>query len=254
MCARLTDGRSFATCSTAATSPSRSFVRLSPSSSVTSGIRKRRTTVATNSFRLVFSPRSHEREGSRESSCRASINVDESVFPRLAPVAKAERRVRSTSLGGVRRRVARDDHRRHCQLVIQRRHRMTGPLPSNLLRLGSYSISRWWITSSSVEGGTPISRRQAFYDDDERNRTCQNSAVRENRQEGRATEARHGLGSRRFPLGRLYVTPGTLALLEEIRGAGRPNSVQVAARSDDPMTLVLPYVQRHSSGDWGTLP
>ena len=75
--------------------------------------------------------------------------------------------------------------------------------------------------------------------------------VRESRQEGMASEVRRGLRVVRFPLGKLYVTPGALTLLEGIRDAGRPYSVQVATRSDDPMTLVLPYIQKHSSGDWG---
>ena len=75
--------------------------------------------------------------------------------------------------------------------------------------------------------------------------------VRESRQEGRASDVRPGLRVVRFRLGRLCVTLGALTLLEEIRDAGRPYSVQVAARSDDPMTLVLPYIQKHSSGDWG---
>jgi len=55
----------------------------------------------------------------------------------------------------------------------------------------------------------------------------------------------------RFPLGRLFATPGALESLAEIRDASKPYSVQVAAQSEEPMSLVLPYVQRHSEGDWG---
>ena len=75
--------------------------------------------------------------------------------------------------------------------------------------------------------------------------------VRESRHEGRASEVRPGLRVVRFPLGRLYATLGALTLVEEFHDVGRPHSVQVAARSDHPITLVLPYIQKHSSGDWG---
>lgn len=75
--------------------------------------------------------------------------------------------------------------------------------------------------------------------------------VREGQQQGKASDIRSSLQAVRFPLGRLYVTTGALYLLEEIRDAGKPHSVQVAARSDNLMSLVLPYVRRHLSGDWG---
>lgn len=55
----------------------------------------------------------------------------------------------------------------------------------------------------------------------------------------------------RFAIGRLFATPGSLSLLAELRDAGKPFSVQQAAQADDPMSLVLPYVRRHVSGDWG---
>ena len=55
----------------------------------------------------------------------------------------------------------------------------------------------------------------------------------------------------RFALGRLFATPGSLSLLAELRDAGKPFSVQQVAQADDPMSLVLPYVRRHVSGDWG---
>jgi hypothetical protein len=75
--------------------------------------------------------------------------------------------------------------------------------------------------------------------------------VREGEQEGRAAEGRSDLRAVRFSLGKLYVTPGALTLLAETREDGRPYSVHIAARSEDPLTLVLPFVQRHASGDWG---
>ncbi|HWG33965.1 MAG TPA: hypothetical protein VN650_07335 [Gemmatimonadaceae bacterium] len=55
----------------------------------------------------------------------------------------------------------------------------------------------------------------------------------------------------RFPVGRLFATPGVVALLEEIRDAGRPYSVQGAACNESPMSLVLPFLRRHVAGDWG---
>jgi hypothetical protein len=54
-----------------------------------------------------------------------------------------------------------------------------------------------------------------------------------------------------FPLGRLFATPAALELLAEIRDVGKPHSVQLAVQSDEPMSLVMPLVLRHSEGDWG---
>ena len=53
-----------------------------------------------------------------------------------------------------------------------------------------------------------------------------------------------------FPLGKLYATPGVLALFADIRDAGKPYTVQRLAQAD-PMVLALAYVARHASGDWG---
>jgi len=75
--------------------------------------------------------------------------------------------------------------------------------------------------------------------------------VREER-EGRWGEREQGeRPSVRFPLGQLFATPGALGLLAEIRDAEKPYSVRAAANSKEPAALVMPYVQRHSAGDWG---
>ena len=75
--------------------------------------------------------------------------------------------------------------------------------------------------------------------------------VREERHE-RSNDSAKVSGVRiRFPLGRLFVTPGVLSLLADLRDTGKPYSVLHAAQADDPMSLVLPYVRRHASGDWG---
>lgn len=58
-------------------------------------------------------------------------------------------------------------------------------------------------------------------------------------------------GHVRFPTGKLYATPGALAALERARDFGKPYSVQQANKSQDRMSLVLPYLLRHAWGDWG---
>jgi len=75
--------------------------------------------------------------------------------------------------------------------------------------------------------------------------------VREEGEKGREAETRGNARGFQFSLGRLYATPRALSLLEEIRDAGKPYSVRRAKEFDDPMSLVLPYVRRHASGDWG---
>jgi hypothetical protein len=57
----------------------------------------------------------------------------------------------------------------------------------------------------------------------------------------------------RFALGRVFATPGALALLEKIRDTGKPYSVQVAAQDDARMSVALPFLRRHVGGDWGDL-
>jgi len=57
----------------------------------------------------------------------------------------------------------------------------------------------------------------------------------------------------RFQLGRLFATPGVLAVLGDRQEAGKPSSIQRASESADPMLLVLPFIGRHLSGDWGDL-
>jgi hypothetical protein len=75
--------------------------------------------------------------------------------------------------------------------------------------------------------------------------------VREEGERGREAETQPNVRGVQFSLGRLYATPGALSLLGEIQDAGKPYSVQRAKEFDDPMSLVLPYVRRHASGDWG---
>jgi hypothetical protein len=57
----------------------------------------------------------------------------------------------------------------------------------------------------------------------------------------------------RFALGRVFATPGALALLEKIRDTGKPYSAQVAAKDEAPMSLAVPFLRRHAIGDWGDL-
>ena len=94
-------------------------------------------------------------------------------------------------------------------------------------------------------------RRSGFYDDEIRNRTRHNSARARRTTAGKGERHSFQFAAVRFPLGRLFVTPGAMALLAERCGTGGLHSVQVTARSEDPLTLVLLYVQRHASGDWG---
>jgi len=75
--------------------------------------------------------------------------------------------------------------------------------------------------------------------------------VREETGSRRRSNERGERAAVRFPLGRLFATPGALELLAEIRDAGKPYSVRVAAQSEELMSLVMPYVRRHSEGDWG---
>lgn len=75
--------------------------------------------------------------------------------------------------------------------------------------------------------------------------------VREETGGPRNGERRRTVPPVRFPLGRLYATPSALSLLAEIRDAGNANSVQRAGEPGDPASLVLPYLRRHASGDWG---
>lgn len=63
----------------------------------------------------------------------------------------------------------------------------------------------------------------------------------------RAPGSRHS----RFPIGRLYATPGALSALARARDFGKPYSVQRASETEDRLPLVLPYVRRHAWGDWG---
>ena len=60
-----------------------------------------------------------------------------------------------------------------------------------------------------------------------------------------------GSGHVRFPLGKLYATPGALAALASARDFRKPYSVQRANEAEDRMSLVFPYVRRHAWGDWG---
>lgn len=75
--------------------------------------------------------------------------------------------------------------------------------------------------------------------------------VREDRRSPSDAEGFERFEQRRFPIGRLFATPGVVALLEEIRDAGRPYSVRGAACNESQMSLVLPFVRRHVAGDWG---
>ena len=74
------------------------------------------------------------------------------------------------------------------------------------------------------------------------------------REDGRSPSAEKGfelLRQPRFPLGRLFATPGVVALVAEIGIEGRPYSVQVAAGDELPMSRLLPFLRRHVAGDWG---
>ena len=71
------------------------------------------------------------------------------------------------------------------------------------------------------------------------------------REEPRDAEAVKGGGHVRFPIGKLYATPGALSALVSARDFGKPYSVQRANEAEDRMSLVLPYVRRHAWGDWG---
>lgn len=75
--------------------------------------------------------------------------------------------------------------------------------------------------------------------------------VREDRQSPSGGKAVEQPGQPRFPLGRLFATPGVVALVEEIGIEGRPYSVQVAAGDELPMSRLLPFLRRHGAGDWG---
>jgi hypothetical protein len=82
---------------------------------------------------------------------------------------------------------------------------------------------------------------------------CIGSAVREGRDGRGDRPAVQTTLHQRFPLGRLFVTPGALELLRARMNRGRPYSVQQAAATADPLALVVPYVGRHSACDWGDL-
>jgi len=71
------------------------------------------------------------------------------------------------------------------------------------------------------------------------------------REEPREAGAVKGGGHVRFPIGKLYATPGALSELASARDFGKPYSVQRANETEDRMSLVLPYVRRHAWGDWG---
>ena len=71
------------------------------------------------------------------------------------------------------------------------------------------------------------------------------------REEPREAEAVKGGRHVRFPIGKLYATPGALSALASARDFGKPYSVQRASEAEDRMSLVLPYVRRHAWGDWG---
>lgn len=73
--------------------------------------------------------------------------------------------------------------------------------------------------------------------------------VREGPPESRDTS--NGSAHVRFPIGRLFATPGALSALARARDFGKPYSVQRANESEDRMSQVLPYVRRHAWGDWG---
>ena len=73
--------------------------------------------------------------------------------------------------------------------------------------------------------------------------------VREGPPESRDTS--NGSAHVRFPIGRLFATPGALSALARARDFGKPYSVQRANESEDRMSQVLPYVWRHAWGDWG---
>jgi hypothetical protein len=75
--------------------------------------------------------------------------------------------------------------------------------------------------------------------------------VREGFGPARNGARRDSHGAPLFQLGRLSATPGALALLAEIRDTGKPYSVQCAAKLDDPMSLIVPFIMRHAAGDWG---
>src|SRR6185437_5738809 len=75
----------------------------------------------------------------------------------------------------------------------------------------------------------------------------------------RVREACEGAGGRgplesrriRFPLGRLYATPGALSALAKNGVSEKPYSAQCAEDQASPIALALPYVRRHAGGDWG---
>ena len=71
------------------------------------------------------------------------------------------------------------------------------------------------------------------------------------REEPREAGTAKGSSHVRFPIGKLFATPGALSALASARDFGKPYSVQRANEPEDRMSLVLPYVRRHAWGDWG---
>lgn len=74
--------------------------------------------------------------------------------------------------------------------------------------------------------------------------------VREESGEYRQREAVPTRLNQRFAMGRVFVTPGALALLRNLATDGKPYSVQ-RVTDTEPLALVLPYVGRHMASDWG---
>jgi len=75
--------------------------------------------------------------------------------------------------------------------------------------------------------------------------------VREESEKGTSGRLAAGSGGIRFPLGKLYATPGALSALAENGVSEKPYSVQYADDQASGIALALPYVRRHAGGDWG---
>jgi hypothetical protein len=79
------------------------------------------------------------------------------------------------------------------------------------------------------------------------------AAIRRVREDKKSRDRRTPIESHRirFPLGKLYATPGALSALVQISVLKTPFPGQCPNDQANAMTLALPYVQRHACGDWG---
>lgn len=78
-----------------------------------------------------------------------------------------------------------------------------------------------------------------------------NRRVRETERGGNGAPRREASRGVRVALGKLYVTPGVLSTLVAHRDRDNSFSAQQGDVTGEPLALVLPFIGRHMSGDWG---